>query len=103
MHLLPSYSYVIVVRFTAGGNIATTLTVLALVISGFMLRNTMNATTSTEEEATLLNYKGFDFKGIPVSLGVMAYCKCFHSNYFQFDMIDVWCSEQVLAGMEHCK
>jgi hypothetical protein len=66
----------VLVRFTAGGNIATFLTVTALIISGYMLHAAMRLQDSVEEEEALLDYEGFDIKGVPVSLGVMAYCEC---------------------------
>ena len=71
-------------RFTAGGNIATTLTVLALILSGFFLHRAMQtgeialppgSEGEGEGEEELLDYVGFSAKGVPVSLGVMAYCK----------------------------
>ena len=62
-------------RFTAGGNIATTLTVLALIASGFMLHRAMEGDGDMRAEAGLLTYQALDVRGVPVSLGVMAYCE----------------------------
>lgn len=61
-------------KFTAGGNVATTLTVLALVLSGYFLHQALNSSSVEDEKIERLSYHGFSVKGIPVSLGVMAYC-----------------------------
>jgi hypothetical protein len=70
-----AYFSMYVYRFTAGGNIATSLTLLALILSGYFLHQSMVADGSSENEANVLSYKDFSPKGIPVSLGVMAFCK----------------------------
>jgi hypothetical protein len=40
-----------------------------------MLHQAMQSDTNPEVEEEELGYMGFNIKGVPVSLGVMAYCK----------------------------
>jgi solute carrier family 32 (vesicular inhibitory amino acid transporter) len=56
-------------RVTAFGNVMTTLTVVAVALSGMYLPETGDLNSSSTPE-----WKTFDAKGIAVSLGVMAYC-----------------------------
>ena len=61
---LSLYDMKVISSFTIGGNIATGLTVFALVLSGFFL-------IGGKQTA---NYSILNVQGVPMSLGIMAYC-----------------------------
>lgn len=54
-------------RITALGNGMTVLTLIALILSGFFLPIDTDSNSSS-------HYKWFDIHGLPISLGIMAYC-----------------------------